>query len=136
MKTLKEKSRQEGTEKYKQRLLKKLEEHRKTIVTEDQVLEMMNEKVFKEIDFNRHLSETAKTLKIPYEHVDSVIKHYLITMAKQMSLITRVRRRLSIYAFFMIEIKDSATDFIVVTEEKYIKKFGKEFTKQILSIFK
>lgn len=136
MKKSREKNRPTVLENYKAKLIRELEEHRKTIITEPEVLEMMNEKVFKEINFNRHLLETSKSLNIPYEHVDSVMKHYLITMAKQMSLITRVRRRLSIYAFFMIEIKDSATDFLIFSEERYIKYFGKKFTKQILSIFK
>lgn len=118
------------------RILDAIEVHKKDLVTEDQVVDMMKQEVFSNVDFKRHLSETAKKLDIPYEKVDYVIKHYLLINAKQMSIVTRIRRRISIHGFFMIEIKELVSYYYDQTEENFIKMFGKTITKKLLSIFK
>lgn len=123
----------EGLKNY---LLEKAEDAKKTKVSKEQVLEMMNDQVFNQPDFKRQIIEVSQKLNLPKENVDFVVKHFLITMALQMTLVTIIRRRLSIYAFCMIEIKDHVTKYIDKSEQHYIKLFGKKFTNKLLSIFK
>lgn len=117
-------------------LINKIEEEKKLNVSKESVLNMMENNVFSHPDFKRQILEASQKLDVPSEKVDFVIKHFLNTMAIQMSLVTRIRRRLSIYAFFMIEIKDRASRMITETEENLIKKIGKRNTTKVLSIFK
>lgn len=117
-------------------LLAKVEKAKSINVSKEQVLEMLDTEVFSDPDFKRHLLETSIKLGLSIDVVEHTVKHFIITMAKQMSLVTRYRRRLSIYAFCMIEIKDSITYTIKGREEYYINRFGQTITSKLFSIFK
>ena len=117
-------------------VIKKIALHKKSLVTKTEVLEMMEREVFQDLDFKRQVKETSFKLKLSQEQTETVIKHFLTTMAIQMTLVTRIRRRLGIYAFFLIEIKDSMSKIIYHDQSFYEKNFGKIFTKKIFSIFK
>lgn len=118
------------------RLRQSIENSRKEIVTEQEVLEMMENQVFSDPDYKRQVIETAKTLNLPEDKVAEVIRHHFTVMAIQMTIVTKVRRRLSIYAFCMIEILDRASKKLYHPVEYYEKQFGKKITKELFSIFK
>lgn len=121
--------------KYLKRIYHEIDYSLKRKVTAEQIEEMMEEQVFSHPDFKRHVLEVSMTLQFPKDKVEYVLRHHFLTIAKQMALITRIRRRLSIYCFCMIEIYDSVNKTLNHEDSYFIKLFGKRETKKIFSIF-
>lgn len=83
---------------------------------------VLNEHVFDDYNFKRHIQEVSIKLQIPEDVVESVIKHYLSFICYEMIKIRKIRRRIVIYGFFFLDILEPYYD----VNSKYYWKFVKK----------
>jgi len=62
--------------------------------------------VFRTIDFERHITETAKTLDIGYQLAYEIITNYLTDVLYEVDKVLeapRKKRRISVYSYFYLD---------------------------------
>lgn len=73
-------------------------------LTEEELLKVLEEEVFQDADFIRHIQEVSKNEQIPHDVVEEVIKHHITRIGKMMIKKTRHKRRITLFGFLNIDI--------------------------------
>ena len=87
-------------------------------LTKKQQKQILNDEVYIDLDFNRHIRETAMKQNIEVETAEIVVKHLLENLSSELSTIKKHKRRFLIFTYIYLEI----------IENKY-NKFSINFKK-------
>lgn len=79
----------------------------KNKIREKRLADSIDKEVFQNEDFNRHVQETARILDLPEDAVGTVIKDFITQIRKLIYVRTRVKKRITVFGFFNIEIKNT-----------------------------
>ena len=63
-------------------------------LSKEELLIVLEEEVFQDVDFIRHVKEVSKNEEIPHEVAESVIKHYITSIGLMMIKKTKHKRRI------------------------------------------
>lgn len=113
--------------------------HKENLISKEDIKKVLDEEVFSNLDFKRHIKEVSIKTEFSEDIVRIVLQQYITILAMQMTIVTRYRRKLMMFGFFMIDIMDPVSKKLynkTFTEDFYLKYMGKIFYKKILSIFK
>lgn len=75
-------------------------------LTKKELSETLENDVFEQPEFKRHMKELAISENISEEEANKVIKHYLLTVGKEALRITKHRRRIVLFGFMHIDIQE------------------------------
>lgn len=84
--------------------MKKLNAHEIKGLTKQELLNVLEDEVFSDNDFKRHINETAIKENVSYDLAETVIKNYIISIGSEMIKIKKHRRRIVVFGFLNIDI--------------------------------
>lgn len=91
-------------------------------------LEIIEDEVYNDADFQRHLKEVAQRTNMPLSSVESVVKHYIESAAKEVCKNKKHKRRFIFSGYFFFEIHDIQHN--PYSSYKVEKKRYKEYIKK------
>lgn len=87
-------------------------------LTKEKLTEILNDEVFINIDFNRHIRETAAKQNIEVETAETVIKHLLSSIGAELSTIKKHKRRFLIFTYIYLEIIENKYNIFSINFKK------------------
>lgn len=73
-------------------------------ISNERLLDIIDDEVFQHQDFQRHLKETAKKLDLPDDVVETVVKNFVLSFALEINKVKRIARRLIVPGWLHIDV--------------------------------